>query len=137
MRWPFEIFIHLGLTFRPKIPNTARHAAEFWMIEPEIAFANLEDNMELAEDMLKYIISLCHGSYRKRWRFSISLSIKSSKKIGTYCKLRFWEGFLYGSHRAVKTVEAFRLNIRWNGDVICRQSTKDISTERFLKSRYL
>ena len=35
--------------------NTPRHAAEFWMIEPEVAFADLNDNMELAEDMIKYI----------------------------------------------------------------------------------
>jgi asparaginyl-tRNA synthetase len=45
-----------GPTFRAENSNTARHAAEFWMIEPEIAFADLEDNMELAEDMVKYII---------------------------------------------------------------------------------
>ncbi|MDD4844646.1 MAG: asparagine--tRNA ligase [Anaerotignum sp.] len=45
-----------GPTFRAENSNTARHAAEFWMIEPEMAFADLEDNMELAEDMLKYII---------------------------------------------------------------------------------
>ena len=36
--------------------NTTRHAAEFWMIEPEITFADLEDNMDLAESMLKYVI---------------------------------------------------------------------------------
>jgi len=46
-----------GPTFRAENSNTARHASEFWMIEPEIAFADLEDNMKLAEDMLKYIIS--------------------------------------------------------------------------------
>ncbi len=46
-----------GPTFRAENSNTARHASEFWMIEPEIAFADLKDNMELAEDMLKYIIS--------------------------------------------------------------------------------
>ena len=46
-----------GPTFRSENSNTSRHAAEFWMIEPEIAFAELEDNMELAEDMMKYIIS--------------------------------------------------------------------------------
>ncbi|WP_105618412.1 asparagine--tRNA ligase [Vallitalea okinawensis] len=46
-----------GPTFRAENSNTPRHAAEFWMIEPEIAFANLEDDMELAEDMLKYIIT--------------------------------------------------------------------------------
>lgn len=45
-----------GPTFRAENSNTARHAAEFWMIEPEMAFADLDDNMELAEDMLKYII---------------------------------------------------------------------------------
>ncbi len=45
-----------GPTFRAENSNTARHAAEFWMIEPEIAFAELEDDMELAEDMLKYVI---------------------------------------------------------------------------------
>lgn len=46
-----------GPTFRAENSNTARHAAEFWMIEPEIAFADLQDDMELAEDMVKYIIS--------------------------------------------------------------------------------
>ncbi len=45
-----------GPTFRAENSNTARHAAEFWMIEPEIAFADLKGDMELAEDMLKYII---------------------------------------------------------------------------------
>ena len=45
-----------GPTFRAENSNTARHAAEFWMIEPEIAFADLEDNMQLAWDMITYII---------------------------------------------------------------------------------
>ena len=45
-----------GPTFRAENSNTPRHAAEFWMIEPEIAFADLEDDMDLAEDMLKYVI---------------------------------------------------------------------------------
>ncbi len=48
-----------GPTFRAENSNTTRHAAEFWMIEPEIAFAELADDMELAEDMLKYIINYC------------------------------------------------------------------------------
>jgi asparaginyl-tRNA synthetase len=46
-----------GPTFRAENSNTQRHAAEFWMIEPEIAFADLEDDMNLAEDMIKYIIN--------------------------------------------------------------------------------
>lgn len=45
-----------GPTFRAENSNTPRHAAEFWMIEPEFAFADLNDNMKLAEDMVKYII---------------------------------------------------------------------------------
>lgn len=45
-----------GPTFRAENSNTARHAAEFWMIEPEIAFADLNDNMQLAWDMIRYII---------------------------------------------------------------------------------
>lgn len=48
-----------GPTFRAENSNTTRHAAEFWMIEPEIAFADLADDMRLAEDMLKYIIRYC------------------------------------------------------------------------------
>lgn len=45
-----------GPTFRAENSNTARHAAEFWMIEPEMAFTDLNGNMEIAEDMIKYII---------------------------------------------------------------------------------
>ena len=48
-----------GPTFRAENSNTQRHAAEFWMIEPEIAFADLKDDMELAESLLKYIINYC------------------------------------------------------------------------------
>jgi asparaginyl-tRNA synthetase len=53
----FRKIYTFGPTFRAENSNTTRHAAEFWMIEPEIAFADLEDDMELAEDMLKYVIN--------------------------------------------------------------------------------
>ena len=46
-----------GPTFRAENSNTARHASEFWMIEPEMAFADLKDNMDVAEAMIKYIIN--------------------------------------------------------------------------------
>ncbi len=46
-----------GPTFRAENSNTTRHLAEFWMIEPEVAFADLDDNMDLAEDMLRYVIT--------------------------------------------------------------------------------
>ena len=53
----FRNIYTFGPTFRAENSNTTRHAAEFWMIEPEIAFADLSDDMRLAEDMIKYIIS--------------------------------------------------------------------------------
>ena len=52
----FRSVYTFGPTFRAENSNTARHASEFWMIEPEVAFADLEANMELAEAMVKYII---------------------------------------------------------------------------------
>ncbi|HHT62512.1 MAG: asparagine--tRNA ligase [Bacillota bacterium] len=53
----FKNVYTFGPTFRAEKSNTPRHAAEFWMIEPEMAFADLNDNMSLAEDLLKYIIN--------------------------------------------------------------------------------
>lgn len=53
----FRNIYTFGPTFRAENSNTTRHAAEFWMIEPEIAFADLQDNMDLAESMMKYIIN--------------------------------------------------------------------------------
>ncbi len=52
----FKNIYTFGPTFRAENSNTTRHAAEFWMIEPEMAFADLDDNMILAESMLKYVI---------------------------------------------------------------------------------
>ena len=53
----FRNIYTFGPTFRAEKSYTPRHAAEFWMIEPEIAFADLNDDMELAEDMLKFVIA--------------------------------------------------------------------------------
>ena len=57
MALAFRNVYTFGPTFRAENSNTVKHASEFWMVEPEIAFADLEDNMELAEDMIKYIIN--------------------------------------------------------------------------------
>ena len=58
-----------GPTFRSENSNTARHAAEFWMIEPEVAFADLNDNMDLAEDMMKYIIKYLLENAKEEMEF--------------------------------------------------------------------
>ncbi|MGN1248499.1 MAG: asparagine--tRNA ligase [Candidatus Spyradocola sp.] len=57
----FQNVYTFGPTFRAENSNTPRHAAEFWMIEPEIAFADLADDMDLAESMVKYIIRYVLG----------------------------------------------------------------------------
>ena len=52
-----------GPTFRAENSNTSRHLAEFWMIEPEIAFADIDNDMDLAEDFVKYLINFCLQHY--------------------------------------------------------------------------
>jgi len=58
-----------GPTFRAENSNTARHAAEFWMIEPEIAFADINDDMYLAEEMLKYVINYVLENCKEEMEF--------------------------------------------------------------------
>ena len=58
-----------GPTFRAENSNTPRHANEFWMIEPEIAFAQLEEDMRLAEDMVKYLISYVLDNAQSEMKF--------------------------------------------------------------------
>lgn len=58
-----------GPTFRSENSNTARHAAEFWMMEPEISFADLHDNIALCEDMFKYIISYVLENAKDEMKF--------------------------------------------------------------------
>ena len=58
-----------GPTFRAENSNTSRHLAEFWMIEPEVAFNDLADNMDLAEDFIKYVIK-----YAVEWERRILLA---------------------------------------------------------------
>jgi len=58
-----------GPTFRAENSNTTRHAAEFWMIEPEMAFADLNDDMKLAEEMIKYIINYVLENAKEEMEF--------------------------------------------------------------------
>lgn len=65
----FRNIYTFGPTFRAEDSNTTRHAAEFWMIEPEIAFADLEDDMILAEQMIKYIINYVMENAQEELQF--------------------------------------------------------------------
>ena len=66
-----------GPTFRAENSNTLRHAAEFWMIEPEIAFADLEDDMDLAEDMVKFCINYVRENCEEEMNFFNSMIDKT------------------------------------------------------------
>ena len=65
----FKNIYTFGPTFRAENSNTTRHAAEFWMIEPEMAFADLDDDMEIAESMIKYIINYVLENAPEEMRF--------------------------------------------------------------------
>ncbi len=58
-----------GPTFRAENSNTVKHAAEFWMVEPEICFADLKDDMDLAEEMIKYIFKYVLDNYPEEMQF--------------------------------------------------------------------
>lgn len=68
-----------GPTFRAENSNTTRHLAEFWMVEPEIAFADLEDNMNLAEEMLKYVIEYALKNCKEELEFLNSRLLDEEK----------------------------------------------------------
>lgn len=68
-----------GPTFRAENSNTSRHLAEFWMIEPEVAFCDLSDNMDLAEDMLKYIIQYVLDHNREDLEFLDNRLVQEEK----------------------------------------------------------
>ena len=70
-----------GPTFRAENSNTSRHLSEFWMIEPEIAFADLEENMDLAEEFLKYCIQYCMTNCEDDLRFLDTRLVKEEKNF--------------------------------------------------------
>ena len=73
----FRSVYTFGPTFRAENSNTPRHAAEFWMIEPEMAFADLQDDMDLAEAMIKYIFRYCLEQAPEEMQFFNSLIDKT------------------------------------------------------------
>ena len=72
-----------GPTFRAENSNTSRHLAEFWMIEPEVAFADLEENMNLAEDFIKYLIHFALENYPDDLKFLEDKITQAEKNLPT------------------------------------------------------
>lgn len=77
----FSEIYTFGPTFRAENSNTSRHLAEFWMIEPEMAFCDIEDNMNLAEDFIKYLIAYVMENNREDLEFLDARLIEEEKSL--------------------------------------------------------
>ena len=108
-----------GPTFRAENSNTARHAAEFWMIEPEIAFADLDDDMALAWDMIKYIINHVMTSCRAEIEFFNKFEDKTRLerleflKNADYAKVTYTEAV----DILLKSGKEFKYPVYWGADL--------------------
>ncbi len=108
-----------GPTFRAENSNTARHAAEFWMIEPEIAFADLNDNMQLAWDMIQYIIKYVMENCAQELEFFNSFVDKTllerltNLANSSYTKVTYTEAV----ELLKKSGEKFNYPVEWGCDL--------------------
>ena len=108
-----------GPTFRAENSNTARHAAEFWMIEPEIAFADLNDNMQLAWDMIKYIINHVMDNCAAELEFFNKFVDKTligrltALRNADYAKVTYTEAI----DVLLKSGESFKYPVYWGVDL--------------------
>ncbi len=108
-----------GPTFRAENSNTARHAAEFWMIEPEIAFADLNDNMQLAWDMIQFIIRHVLANCKQELDFFNSFVDKTlldrlnALAASDYCKVTYTEAV----DILKKSGAEFKYPVEWGCDL--------------------
>ena len=108
-----------GPTFRAENSNTARHAAEFWMIEPEIAFADLDDDMQLAWDMIKYIINHVMDNCKAELEFFNSFVDKTllerltALRDADYAKVTYTEAI----EILLKSGADFKFPVYWGVDL--------------------
>ena len=127
----FRKIYTFGPTFRAENSNTTRHAAEFWMIEPEVAFFDLKDNMQLAEDMLKYIINYVLEKAPEEMEFFNNFVDKTLLE-----RLRFVANSEFGHVTYTEAVEIleksghkFEYPVKWGIDL-------QTEHERFLTEEY-
>ena len=111
-----------GPTFRAENSNTPRHLAEFWMIEPEMAFYDIKDNMDLAEDFIKHLVSYalehCMDDIQfLNDRYDPELVERLRSVIGTeFVRLEYTEGIRI-LEEAVKNGEKFEYPVAWGIDL--------------------
>jgi asparaginyl-tRNA synthetase len=108
-----------GPTFRAENSNTARHASEFWMIEPEVAFADLDNNMELAEAMIKYIINYVIEKAPEEMEFFNSFIDKGlSDRLNTIINNDFARvTYTEAVEMLLKSNKKFQFPVKWGIDL--------------------
>jgi asparaginyl-tRNA synthetase len=108
-----------GPTFRAENSNTARHAAEFWMIEPEIAFADINDNMDLAEDMVKYIVSYVMENAKEELEFFNNFVEKGLlEKLDNVVNSEFGRiSYTEAIDILMKNNDNFEYKVKWGTDI--------------------
>ena len=123
-----------GPTFRAENSNTPRHASEFWMIEPEAAFFELEDNMELAEDFLKYLIRYALDNCMEDLEFMNKMWDKGLLERlhfvleHDFKRLDYTEGIeiLKASGRKFEFPCDWGCDLQWNTNAIWSRSTSSV-----------
>jgi asparaginyl-tRNA synthetase len=108
-----------GPTFRAENSNTARHAAEFWMIEPEIAFADINDNMDLAEDMVKYVVSYVMENAKEELEFFNNFVEKGLlEKLDNVVNSEFGRiSYTEAIDILMKNNDNFEYKVKWGTDI--------------------
>lgn len=108
-----------GPTFRAENSNTPKHAAEFWMIEPEISFADLNDDMQLAEDMLKYVINYVLENAPEEMQFFNSFIDKTLlDRLDNIVSSEFGRvTYTEAIELLLKSGESFEFPVKWGIDL--------------------
>lgn len=108
-----------GPTFRAENSNTARHASEFWMIEPEIAFADINDNMDLAEDMVKYVVNYVLENSKEEMQFFNSFVEKGLlEKLDNVVNSEFGRiSYTEAIDILMKNNDNFEFPVKWGTDI--------------------
>lgn len=108
-----------GPTFRAENSNTARHASEFWMIEPEIAFADINDNMDLAEDMVKYVVNYVLENSKEEMQFFNSFVEKGLlEKLDNVVNSEFGRiSYTEAIDILMKNNDNFEYPVKWGTDI--------------------
>jgi asparaginyl-tRNA synthetase len=120
-----------GPTFRAENSNTPRHLAEFWMIEPEMAFYEINDNMNLAEDFLKYLLRYALENCREDLKFLTEMYDKELIERLNFVVANQFERITYTTAVEIlqQSGEKFEFPVTWGVDL-------QTEHERFLVERY-